>query len=105
MIGLFFSFPVLADQHPQKNVLLILAHPDDEAYIRSFIARWVENDVRVSALYLTVGEGGRDARWTDFKPGDQSRKEELALTRGKEMAATDNPSTPSGNGSFSGACF
>jgi LmbE family N-acetylglucosaminyl deacetylase len=91
----FLSFP--AHSTPVKSVLLVFAHPDDEIMVRSFIARWVENQIAVSAIYLTRGEGGWDHRWGTPPSSSASaqetalqkdqREKKLAAIRGAEMAS------------------
>jgi LmbE family N-acetylglucosaminyl deacetylase len=74
----FLFLSLISQASPQKNILLIFPHPDDETMIRSVIMRLVEAGNSVSAIYLTRGEGGSDRK------GNQT-PEQLAQTRTTEL--------------------
>ncbi|MCB0326423.1 MAG: PIG-L family deacetylase [Bdellovibrionales bacterium] len=44
---------------PHENVLLLLAHPDDETMIGTFLSTWSHRGHNISAIYVTAGEGGK----------------------------------------------
>jgi len=61
-----------------KNILVILAHPDDPEYFcGATIARWVKMGHKVEYALLTRGERGGNGRWVD--------PEELIKTRAAEQ--------------------
>lgn len=53
----------------KTDILLVLAHPDDETGAVSTIAQYALNrNARISAVYCTRGEGGGNAVGTQFGP-------------------------------------
>jgi LmbE family N-acetylglucosaminyl deacetylase len=76
-LGRSFAASSIAPPH-LDTVLIILAHPDDEVFIRSTIARLIENGNEVDAIYLTAGEGGTDRHWNDTPEYNLSAKEQTA---------------------------
>ena len=73
--GFLSVSPSSANSSPEK-FLVICAHPDDEVFIRSTLARLIENGNEVHAIYLTAGEGGTDRHWKDTPEYDLSTKEQ-----------------------------
>ena len=49
-----------ADQRMKADVLLIVAHPDDETGVSSYLAQLLDQGKRVAAVYLTHGEAGHN---------------------------------------------
>ena len=73
-VTMFASFalaaPVLAHPHEdQTEVLVIVAHPDDELFIAPAIAAEVRSGSRVTIVYATDGDAGPGV--SDFAPGEQ----------------------------------
>ena len=51
--------PLTPDSRYKADILLVLAHPDDETAIGSQLAKWVFDDVKkVAAVYTNRGQGG-----------------------------------------------
>ena len=66
LLFLLLASPALAQQQPddryKADVLLVVAHPDDETAVASWIARAVfDEGRRVAVVFTTWGEGGRNA--------------------------------------------
>jgi LmbE family N-acetylglucosaminyl deacetylase len=68
---LLLSLPVLgqqetartapkADDRLRADVLLIVAHPDDETGVSAYLAKLLDEGKRVAAVYLTHGEAGHN---------------------------------------------
>ncbi|MCB1196924.1 MAG: PIG-L family deacetylase [Deltaproteobacteria bacterium] len=63
--GVLFCFacsdrPISKAQHgEEKRILLLLAHPDDETMLGSFLLQWRNAGHEVRAIYFTAGEGGK----------------------------------------------
>lgn len=108
---LLFSLPVLgqqetartapkADDRLKADVLLIVAHPDDETGVSAYLAKLMDEGKRVAAVYLTHGEAGHNNMGRERGPSlGAAREMELrhALTYlGVEnvwfMAGRDTPS-------------
>lgn len=86
LLGLSISLPLAA--HPShhktsqgqakpREVLVVLAHPDDELFFAPAIAAEARQGSRVNLLFVTSGDAGPGV--SDFEPG-----EELASARRKE---------------------
>jgi LmbE family N-acetylglucosaminyl deacetylase len=48
------------DDRLKADVLLIVAHPDDETGVSGYLAQLMEQGKRVAAVYLTHGEAGHN---------------------------------------------
>ena len=48
------------DERLKADVLLIVAHPDDETGVSSYLAQLLDQHKRVAAIYLTRGEAGHN---------------------------------------------
>ena len=73
--GLALAAPLLAHPHEEaREVLVIVAHPDDELFIAPAIAAEVRQGSRVTIIYATDGDAGPGV--SDFEAG-----EELAAAR------------------------
>lgn len=59
-----------------RNVLVVVAHPDDETFASGLLADLVESGARVTIACLTRGEGG---------PTGGERRESLGARREEEM--------------------
>jgi LmbE family N-acetylglucosaminyl deacetylase len=108
---LLLSLPVLGqpetgrtapkgDDRLKADVLLIVAHPDDETGVSAYLAKLMDEGKRVAAVYLTHGEAGHNNMGRERGPSlGAAREMELrhALTYlGVEnvwfMAGRDTPS-------------
>jgi len=72
-----------ADDRLKADVLLIVAHPDDETGVSGYLAQLMEQGKRVAAVYLTHGEAGHNNMGRERGPSlGASREMELrhALT-------------------------
>jgi len=49
-----------ADDRMKADVLLIVAHPDDETGVSAYLAQLLDQGKRVAAVYLTHGEAGHN---------------------------------------------
>lgn len=49
-----------ADDRLKADVLLIVAHPDDETGVSAYLAQLMDQGKRVAAVYLTHGEAGHN---------------------------------------------
>ena len=49
-----------ADERMKADVLLIVAHPDDETGVSAYLAQLLDQGKRVAAVYLTHGEAGHN---------------------------------------------
>lgn len=49
-----------ADERLKADVLLIVAHPDDETGVSAYLAQLLDQGKRVEAVYLTHGEAGHN---------------------------------------------
>lgn len=49
-----------ADQRMKADVLLIVAHPDDETGVSAYLAQLLDQGKKVAAVYLTHGEAGHN---------------------------------------------
>src|SRR6516165_1505941 len=49
-----------ADQRMKADVLLIVAHPDDETGVSSYLAQLLDQGKHVAAVYMTRGEAGHN---------------------------------------------
>jgi LmbE family N-acetylglucosaminyl deacetylase len=49
-----------ADERLRSDVLLVVAHPDDESGVSAYLAQLLDQGKRVSAVYLTHGEAGHN---------------------------------------------
>jgi LmbE family N-acetylglucosaminyl deacetylase len=49
-----------ADERMKADVLLIVAHPDDESGVSAYLAQLLDQGKRVAAVYLTHGEAGHN---------------------------------------------
>src|SRR4249920_1630389 len=49
-----------ADERMKADVLLIVAHPDDETGVSAYLAQLLDQRKRVAAVYLTHGEAGHN---------------------------------------------
>src|SRR6201993_1846904 len=49
-----------ADDRMKADVLLIVAHPDDESGISAYLAQLLDQGKRVAAVYITHGEAGHN---------------------------------------------
>src|SRR5437868_842051 len=49
-----------ADDRMKADVLLIVAHPDDETGVSGYLAQLLDQGKRVAAVYLTHGEAGHN---------------------------------------------
>ena len=52
--------PPKADDRMKADVLLIVAHPDDETGVSGYLAQLLDQGKRVAAVYLTHGEAGHN---------------------------------------------
>lgn len=52
--------PLPPDPRFKANVLLVVAHPDDDTAIGAYLARLVDQKKRVAVIYCTSGDGGGD---------------------------------------------
>ena len=52
--------PPKADDRMKADVLLIVAHPDDETGVSAYLAQLLDQGKRVAAVYLTHGEAGHN---------------------------------------------
>ena len=52
--------PPKADERLKADVLLIVAHPDDETGVSAYLAQLLDQKKRVAAVYLTHGEAGHN---------------------------------------------
>jgi LmbE family N-acetylglucosaminyl deacetylase len=52
--------PVKADDRMKADLLLIVAHPDDETGASGYLAQLLDQGKRVAAVYLTHGEAGHN---------------------------------------------
>src|SRR5512133_2559079 len=71
------------DERLKADVLLIVAHPDDETGVSAYLAQLMEQGKRVAAVYLTHGEAGHNNMGRERGPSlGASREMELrhALT-------------------------
>ena len=48
------------DDRFKADVLLIVAHPDDETGVSAYLAQLLDQHKRVAAVYLTHGEAGHN---------------------------------------------
>src|SRR5438045_7645076 len=48
------------DDRLKADVLLIVAHPDDETGVSGYLAQLIDQGKRVAAVYLTHGEAGHN---------------------------------------------
>src|SRR5262249_11824307 len=73
------SIPTEPDARFKTDVLLIVAHPDDESGgIAAYLARLLDEKKRVAALYLTRGDAGQNNMGTE-------RGKSLGLVREMEL--------------------
>src|SRR5215468_135967 len=49
-----------ADERFRSDVLLVVAHPDDESGVSAYLAQLLDQGKKVSAVYLTHGEAGHN---------------------------------------------
>src|SRR5437588_13085431 len=49
-----------ADDRLKADLLLIVAHPDDETGVSAYLAQLLDQGKRVAAVYLTHGEAGHN---------------------------------------------
>lgn len=49
-----------ADERFKADVLLVIAHPDDETGVSAYLAQLLDQGKRVAAVYLTHGEAGHN---------------------------------------------
>jgi LmbE family N-acetylglucosaminyl deacetylase len=49
-----------ADERMKADVLLVVAHPDDETGVSAYLAQLLDQGKRVAAVYLTHGEAGHN---------------------------------------------
>src|ERR1700757_126622 len=49
-----------ADDRMKADVLLIVAHPDDETGVSAYLAQLLDQGKKVAAVYLTHGEAGHN---------------------------------------------
>jgi LmbE family N-acetylglucosaminyl deacetylase len=49
-----------ADERMKADVLLIVAHPDDETGVSAYLAQLLDQGKRVAAVYMTHGEAGHN---------------------------------------------
>jgi LmbE family N-acetylglucosaminyl deacetylase len=52
--------PTQSDDRLKADVLLVVAHPDDETGISAYLAQLLDQHKRVAAVYLTHGEAGHN---------------------------------------------
>jgi hypothetical protein len=52
--------PLKPDERFKTDVLLIVAHPDDESGVSAYLAQLLDQGKRVAAVYLTHGEAGHN---------------------------------------------
>lgn len=57
------ALPVPDDRY-KADILLVVAHPDDEQAVTPYLARAVDEHKRVAVLYCTRGDGGHDLQGT-----------------------------------------
>src|SRR5262249_30363576 len=48
------------DDRLKVDVLLVVAHPDDETGVSAYLAQLLDQHKRVAAIYLTHGEAGHN---------------------------------------------
>ena len=62
------------DDRLKADVLLVVAHPDDETGVSAYLAKLLDQHKRVAAVYLTHGEAGHN----NMGPERRSRSERSA---------------------------
>jgi len=68
-VGLTMATPLAAHPHvAQREVLVIVAHPDDELFIAPAIAAEARSGSRVTIIYATDGDAGPGV--STFEPGE-----------------------------------
>ncbi len=72
------SAPTQPDSRLKADVLLIVAHPDDETGISAYLAKLLDEHKRVAAVYLTKGDAGHNNMGTE-------RAKSLGLVREMEL--------------------
>jgi len=55
-----FQTPPKADDRFKADLLLIVAHPDDESGVSAYLAQLLDQGKRVAAVYITHGEAGHN---------------------------------------------
>ena len=77
------------DDRFKADVLLVVAHPDDETGVSAYLAQLLEQHKRVAAIYLTHGEAGHNNMGPERAPalGDVR---EMELRRAMTKLGIDN---------------
>jgi LmbE family N-acetylglucosaminyl deacetylase len=72
------STPAQPDDRMKADVLLIVAHPDDETGVSAYLAKLLDGGKRVAAVYLTRGDAGHNNMGSE-------RARSLGLVRETEL--------------------
>ena len=72
------STPAQPDDRMKADVLLIVAHPDDETGVSAYLAKLIDAGKRVAAVYLTRGDAGHNNMGSE-------RARSLGLVRETEL--------------------
>ncbi|MDA8792409.1 PIG-L family deacetylase [Bacteriovoracaceae bacterium] len=76
LIALLFPYSTLK---AKNELLIILAHPDDETLIAQYLIELDRSKWEPTIIYLTAGEGGTDRRW---------EKNQAVLNKRKKLQKT-----------------
>lgn len=77
----FASSNLPPDARYKTDILLVVAHPDDDLMVDAYLAKVIDEDKRVSVLYMTRGRAGQN-----FVGNEQG----LALADEREMEARNS---------------
>src|SRR5882672_3500684 len=90
------------DDRYKADVLLIVAHPDDEIMAAAYVARLIDEKKRVAVIFTTHGDGGVN----DYGPEQAAAMGEIRYLEGVHAAESlgvtniwnlQGPDTPSQN--------
>ncbi len=79
-VGSLYAASTLAQPDPRMkaDVLLVVAHPDDETGVSAYLAKLIDGGKRVAAVYLTRGDAGHNNMGSE-------RARSLGLVRETEL--------------------
>lgn len=104
LIGTLFASSTVAqpDDRLKADVLLIVAHPDDETGVSAYLAKLIDGGKRVAAVYLTRGDAGHNNMGSE-RAHSLGLARETELRRAMTAIGVENvwflncPDTPSQN--------